>query len=327
MSSHTEARKPILVATRHFLPAVEARIHERFAAHYNDTGRAFTQDELLYAAESADALLVSPADTLDDRFFEKLSQSVKVIATFSVGYDHIDVAAAAKRGVPIANTPDVLTDATAEIALLLMLGAARRATEGQEIVRSGLWPQRKPIDLLGWQLSGKTLGIFGMGRIGQAVAQRARAFGMRIHYCNRQPLAPDSEHGAVYHSDPEDLLRVSEFLSLHAPSTPQTRDVLNKRRIELLPQGAIVVNTARGNLVNDEDLIEALKTGRIAAAGLDVFEGEPNVNPGYQTLPNVFLLPHIGSATVETRTAMGMLALDNIEAVLGNKSAPTLIRG
>jgi len=319
--------KPILVAARHFPSAIEQRIHQTFEARFNNTGRAFTQDELLGAAEGADALLVSPADKLDARFFAELPASVKVIATFSVGYDHIDLAAAAKRNVPVANTPNVLTDATAEIALLLLLGAARRASEGQELVRSGHWKTAKGRDVLGWQLGGKTLGIFGMGRIGQAVAHRARAFGMQIHYSNRHELTPDIAQGAVYHSAPEDLLRVSNFLSLHAPSTPETQYFLNARRLALLPAGAIVVNTARGNLIKDADLIEALKSGHVAAAGLDVFDGEPCVNAGYLELPNVFLLPHVGSATIETRTAMGMLALDNIQAVLTNRPAPTLLRG
>jgi lactate dehydrogenase-like 2-hydroxyacid dehydrogenase len=164
-----------------------------------------------------------------------------------------------------------------------------------------------------------------MGRIGQAVAQRARAFGMKIHYCNRSRLPEEIAGDAVFHESPEDLLGVSQFLSLHAPSTPETRHFLNARRLDLLPPGAVVVNTARGGLVQDDDLIAALKSGRVAAAGLDVYEGEPNIHPGYRELPNAFLLPHVGSATVETRTAMGMLALDNIDAVLAGREAPTLV--
>jgi lactate dehydrogenase-like 2-hydroxyacid dehydrogenase len=169
------------------------------------------------------------------------------------------------------------------------------------------------------------MGIYGMGRIGQAVAQRARAFGMKIHYCNRSRLAAKIEGDAEFHASPLGLLRVSQFLSVHAPSTPETRHFLNAQTLALLPKGAVVVNTARGGLVNDDDLIAALKTGRVAAAGLDVFEGEPNIHPGYRELKNVFLLPHLGSATVETRTAMGMLALDNIDAVLAGRRAPTLV--
>jgi lactate dehydrogenase-like 2-hydroxyacid dehydrogenase len=317
--------KPILVATRHFPPAVEARIAKDFCALFNDLGRPYTPGELRVAAQGADALLVSPADKLDAYFFENLPASVKVIASFSVGYDHIDLRAAAKRGVPVANTPNVLTNATADIAMLLLLGASRRASEGQDLVRSGRWRSEKPEDLLGWDLGGKTLGILGLGRIGRAVAHRARAFGLKIHYSNRQQLPPEIEDGAVFHPSADELLCVSNFLSLHVPSTPETRHFLCRLRIELLPGGAIVVNTARGDLIKDADLIDALKTGRIAAAGLDVFDGEPNVNPEYLDLPNVFLLPHMGSATIETRTAMGMLALDNIDAILSKSPAPTLL--
>ncbi len=317
-------KKPILVVTLSLLPAVEERLALEFDARRNPHDRPFTQDELLAAAEGADALLVTPHDKLDARFFERLPKTVRIISTFSVGYDHLDTAAAANAGVPVANTPDVLTDATADIALLLLLGASRRAYEGQQLVRSGEWARTKR-NLLGWQITGKRLGIFGMGRIGRAVAERARSFGMEIHYSNRHRLTPADELGATFHANPEDLLRVSPFLSLHAPSTPETQRFLNAERIALLPEGAVVVNTARGGLVDDDALIAALRTGHIAAAGLDVFEGEPNVNPAYLDLPNTFLLPHIGSATYETRTAMGMLALDNIQAVLDGRPGPTVI--
>ena len=183
-----------------------------------------------------------------------------------------------------------------------------------------------PDMLLGWQVGGKVLGILGMGHVGQAVARRARGFGMKIHYCNPSELPAKIAGDAVYHEDPSDLLRASQFLSLHAPETPQTRHFLNSKTISLLPPGAIVVNTARGGLVVDDDLIAALKSGRVAAAGLDVFEGEPQLHPEYVSLKNTFLLPHIGSATIETRTAMGMLALDNVEAVLKGRPAPTHIQ-
>jgi lactate dehydrogenase-like 2-hydroxyacid dehydrogenase len=280
---------------------------------------------MLSAAEGADALFITPADRLDSGFFQNVSPTVKVVATFSVGFEHIDLEAAARRKIPIAYTPGINSDATADIAMLLLLGASRRAYEAQELVRSGAWKPLSPDMLLGWQVGGKVLGILGMGRVGQAVARRARGFGMKIHYCNGTALPAEIAGDAVYHKDPPDLLRVSQFLSLHAPETPQTRHFLNSEAISLLPPGAIVVNTARGGLVVDDDLIAALKSGRIAAAGLDVFEGEPKLNPEYISLKNTFLLPHIGSATIETRTAMGMLCLDNIEAVLNGRPAPTLI--
>lgn len=319
--------KPILVVTGRFTEDVEHRISRDYLPRFNPKEEPFTQEELLAAAEGADALFVSPVDRLDASFFTRMDTSVKVIATFSVGYDHIDLKAAAAKSVAIANTPGVLTEATADIALLLLLGGSRRAYEGQQLVRSGCWNGSRPTDMLGWQLGGNVLGIFGMGRIGRAVAERARAFGMNIHYTNRNELPVDLAAGAVYHSDPKTLLGVSRFLSLHAPFTPETRHFLNTQSIGYLPKGAVVVNAARGGLVNDDDLIAALKSGQVAAAGLDVYEGEPNVNPGYLDLPNVFLLPHMGSATVETRTAMGMLALDNIDAVLWGCPAPSLVCG
>lgn len=280
---------------------------------------------MLAAADEADAILVTTLDRLDATFFQGVSPTVKVVATYSVGFSHIDLQGAAKREIAVAYTPGVNSEATADIAMLLLLGASRRAYEAQELVRTGAWQPMSPNMLLGWQVGGKVLGIFGLGHIGQAVARRARGFGMKIHYSNDSRLPPDLEGDATYHEDPRELLRASQFLSLHAPETPETHHFLNAKSIGLLPRGAVVVNTARGALVVDEDLISALKSGQVAAAGLDVFEGEPRIHPGYRDLKNTFLLPHVGSATVETRVAMGMLALDNIDSVLAGRPAPTLI--
>jgi len=318
--------KPILVVTSRYTKEIEERIDREYSARRNPNQFPFSQQQLLSAAEGADALFVTPADRLDSGFFQKVSSTVKIIATYSVGFEHIDLQAAARRNIPIAYTPGVNSEATADIAMLLLLGASRRAYEAQELVRSGAWKPLSSDMLLGWQVGGKVLGIFGMGRVGQAVARRARGFGMKIHYCNPSELPAEIAGDAVYHQDPSDLLRVSQFLSLHAPETAQTRHFLNSNAISLLPLGAIVVNTARGGLVVDDDLIAALKSGRVAAAGLDVFEGEPQLDPEYVSLRNTFLLPHIGSATIETRTAMGMLALDNVDAVLNGKPAPSLVR-
>ena len=315
--------KPVLVVTSRYMDSIEARIDQDYEARRNPHDRPFTRYELLEASSGAEALFVTPVDQLDSEFFKLLPASVKVIATYSVGLDHIDLQAAANRNVAIAYTPDN-ADATAEIAMLLMLGAARRAYEGQEIIRTGAWKPSSPT-LLGWQLAGKILGIFGMGRVGRAVAQRARGFEMTIHYSNQTRLPAALEKDAVFHASPSDLLRVSQFLTLHAPETPETHHFINSKTIDLLPRGAILINSARGGLVADEDLIAALKSGRVAAAGLDVFEGEPKLNPGYVALKNTFLLPHMGSATVETRLAMGMLALDNIDAVLHGQPAPSLV--
>jgi lactate dehydrogenase-like 2-hydroxyacid dehydrogenase len=316
--------KPVLVVTTQFLDEIEARIDRDYDVRRNPYERPFTCDELIEASSGADALFVTPFDQLDSDFFKRVPASVKVVATYSVGFDHIDVQAAANRKIAIAYTPGINADATADIAMLLMLGASRRAFEGQEMVRKGTWTLSSQM-LLGWQLTGKVLGIFGMGRVGRAVAQRARGFGMAIHYSNSTRLPAALEKDAVFHSSPSNLLRVSEFLTLHAPETPETHHFINSKTIDLLPQGAILINTGRGGLVVDEDLIAALKSGRVAAAGLDVFEGEPKLHPGYLALKNTFLLPHLGSATVETRLAMGMLALDNIDAVLDGKPAPSLV--
>lgn len=317
--------KPILVVTTRYTKDVEDRIDRDYNARRNPNQSLFSPQQLLSTAEGADALFITPADRLDSGFFQKVSPTVKIIATYSVGFEHIDLEAAARRNIPVAYTPGVNSETTADIAMLLLLGASRRAYEAQELVRTGAWKPLSPDMLLGWQLGGKVLGILGMGRVGQAVARRARAFGMRIHYSNSSELPAEIAGDAVYHKDSSNLLRASQFLSLHAPETAQTRHFLNSKTISLLPPGAIVVNTARGGLVVDDDLIAALKSGRIAAAGLDVFEGEPKLHPEYIPLKNTFLLPHIGSATIETRTAMGMLALDNVDAVLNDRPAPTLV--
>src|ERR1700678_2287132 len=319
--------KPVLLVTSRYPKEVEDRINRDYEGRRNPNQFPVSQQDLLSAAEGADALFITPADRLDSAFFEKVPATVKIIVTFSVGFEHIELEAAARRKIPIAYTPGVNHEATADIAILLLLGASRRAYEAQELVRTGAWKQPLGTDmLLGWQVGGKVLGIFGMGRVGQAVARRARGFGMKIHYSNGSRLPAEIEGDAVYHEDPSDLLRVSRFLSLHAPEPPQTRHFLNSEAINLMPAGAIIVNTARGGLVGDVGLIAALKSGRIAAAGLDVFEGEPKLNSENGSLKNTFLLPHIGSATIETRTAMGMLALDNVEAVLSGRPAPTLIK-
>jgi lactate dehydrogenase-like 2-hydroxyacid dehydrogenase len=317
--------KAILVVTTRYPKEVEDRIDRDYSVRRNPGPFPFSEEKLLSATDGADALFITPADRLDSEFFQKVSPTLKIVATFSVGFEHIDLEAAARRKIPVAYTPGVNSDATADIAMLLLLGASRRAYEAQELVRTGAWKPLSPDMLLGWQVGGKVLGILGMGRVGQAMARRARGFGMKIHYSDASQLPAEIAGDAVYHKDRADLLRASQFLSLHAPETPETHHFLNSKAINLLPPGAIVVNAARGGLVVDDDLIAALKSGRVAAAGLDVFDGEPKLNPEYISLKNTFLLPHLGSATIETRTAMGMLVLDNIEAVLNGRPAPTLV--
>jgi lactate dehydrogenase-like 2-hydroxyacid dehydrogenase len=319
-------KKPMLVVTSHFITPVDARIESNYEVRRKTDGTLFTRNELLAAAEGADAMLIMPFDKLDAEFFRRVSPSVKVISTYSVGVDHIDMHAAAERNIAIGYTPAEVTDATADIAMLLLLGASRRAFEAQELVRSGEWTIPRAGALLGWQVTGKNLGILGMGRIGQAVAKRARGFGMNIHYSNPHQLPAEMAGDAVFHADPLELVKVSRFLSLNAPETPTTHHFLNAKTIALLPEHAIIVNTARGGLIKDDDLIEVLKSGRVAAAGLDVYEGEPKLNPGYVELKNTFLLPHIGTATIESRTNMGMEALDNIDAVLNGTPPPSLAK-
>ena len=317
--------KKTLVVTRRLPQEVESRINRDYIARLNSDDRLYSSEELIDVSAGADALLITQQDVMDARVLSRLPSSVRVIATLSAGFDHIDLAAAAARGIEVTNTPEVVTDATADIAILLLLAASRRASEGEALVRSGNWRDPRPTELLGWQLSGKILGVYGMGRIGSAVAERARAFGMTIHYTNLHRLSPDLERGAVFHADARDLLANSPFLTLHAPGTKETTHFLNAKTIELLPHGAVVVNAARGSLVDDDALIRALRSGRIAAAGLDVYNGEPHINPEYRTLPNVFLLPHLGTATIETRIRIGMRALDNIDAALASKRPEDLL--
>jgi lactate dehydrogenase-like 2-hydroxyacid dehydrogenase len=315
----------ILVVTRLLPREVESRIARDYIARFNTEDRLYSSDELVDVSAGADALLITQEDVMDAQVVSRLPKTVRVIATLSAGFDHVDLAAAVARGIQVTNTPGVVTDATADIAMLLLLAASRRASEGQALVRSGNWHDPRPTELLGWQLTGKILGIYGMGRIGSAVAKRARSFGMSIHYTNMHRLSPEQEMGAVFHADARELLTSSPFLTLHAPGTKATAHFLNSKTIELLPHGAIVVNAARGSLVDDSALIQALRSGRIAAAGLDVYEGEPHINPEYRTLPNVFLLPHMGTATIETRIQIGMRALDNLDAALAGKTPEDLL--
>ena len=311
-----------VVLTRRLPPEVEARAARDYTVRDNPDDRPLDPPALLARAAGADGLLVCPADRLPAGLIAALPGSVRVIATFSVGTDHIDLAAAAARGITVTNTPDVLTEATAEIALLLMLAAARRGGEGERLVRAGAWSGWAPTQLLGLQLTGRRLGILGMGRIGQAVARRARAFGMAIHYSNRRRLPPELELGATFHADPEALPAQSDFLSLHCPATPETRHWLDAGCIARLPANAVVVNTARGNVVDDRALIAALREGRVFAAGLDVYENEPALCADYLDLPNVVLLPHLGSATIATRNAMGFRALDNLDSFFAGEQPP-----
>jgi len=313
------SERPVVLVTRKLAPAVEARLSRDYTPRFNDDDHVYDAEELLAKAAGAAAIVPCHSENFSAEVIARLPASVRAICNYSVGVDHVDLKAAKARGLVVTNTPDVLSDATAEIAILLMLGAARRAGEGDRLVRSGAWRLWSPAFMVGIQMTGKRLGIVGLGRVGQVVAKRARGFDMEVHYHNRRRLPAAAEAGAIYHETLEGLLSVAQFLSLHCPASPENRDLLNTARIALLPDGAIVVNTARGAVVDEDALIEALGAGKLAAAGLDVYKNEPAIDPRFAKLDNVFLLPHVGSATRETRDAMGFRALDNLDAIMGGQ--------
>jgi lactate dehydrogenase-like 2-hydroxyacid dehydrogenase len=312
--------KPVLLITRKLPEAIETRAARDYDARLNsqDAPWARLAAEIVRRTREAGAagILGAPGDSFDAACVNALPPSVKIIATFSVGYDHIDTAAAKARGIVVTNTPEVLSFATAECAFTLLLMTARRAGEGERMVRAGQWEGWAPTQLLGVTLENKKLGILGFGRIGRELAGMARGLRMEIHYRDLNRLPRELEQGAIYHDSDDDFLRTIDVLSMHVPGTEETRKWLNEARLAIMKRGAIVVNTGRGPSVDDEALIAAVKSGHIRAAGLDVFDGEPNVNPGYLTLENVTLLPHLGSATIETRDAMGHCALDDLDAAL-----------
>jgi lactate dehydrogenase-like 2-hydroxyacid dehydrogenase len=306
--------KPKLLITRRLRDAVQARAAERYQVLTNDDDHVFSRDELIAKCAHVDAVLPCHSEHFSADVIAELPKSLRIIANHSVGVDHVDLAAAKDAGIVVTNTPDVLSDATAEIAMLCMLGASRRGAEGDAMVRAGKWDFWSPAFMVGRQVSGKRFGVLGMGRVGQVAAERARGFGMEIHYHNRRPVPDHLAKGAVFHDSIESLFKHSDVLSLHCPSTPDTKGIINAKTIAMLPDRAILVNTARGNLVDEDALVDALESGKLFAAGLDVFCTEPGGNQRISALKNVFLLPHIGSATEETRDAMGFRALDNLDA-------------
>jgi lactate dehydrogenase-like 2-hydroxyacid dehydrogenase len=326
MPSPAPESKPRIVVTRRLPGPVEARLTRCYDAILNPEDIPPSHEDIMAkAVEGTRALVVTVGDPIGAALIGALPASVQAISTVSAGHDHIDLAAARARGIMVTNTPDVLTEATADIAMLLILAAARRAGEGFLDVLNDRWAGWSPTHMMGRDLSGRRLGIVGMGRIGRAVAHRARAFGMAIHYHSRRRMAPAQEQGATHHATLESLLAVSDVLSIHCASTPETRGLIDAAALAQLPEGAILVNTARGDIVDDDALIAALRRGRLFAAGLDVYRGEPVIDPRYRELKNVFLLPHLGSATLETRIAMGMRALDNLDAMLAGKMPPNRI--
>ncbi len=313
---------PKLLVSDVFTDEVEARIARDYDVVPGDRPVVAADLAERAAAGGAVAILSTPVLKLPADVIDALPDSVKMIAQFAVGFDNIDTAAARARGIVVTNTPDAVLEPTAEIAILCMLGAARRASEGERLVRADDWSGWSPTFLLGRSVTGKRLGIAGMGRIGQAVAALARAFDMKILYWKRSRLPEADAHGATYHETLEDLLPNCDFLSMNVAFNKDTEGLLNANRIALLPDGAILVNTARGPVVDDDAVIAALQSGKLGAAGLDVFTGEPDIDPRYRELENTFLLPHMGTSTVEARTAMGNQALDNLDAFFAGKEPP-----
>jgi lactate dehydrogenase-like 2-hydroxyacid dehydrogenase len=303
--------KKILI-TRKLLKASEEKAAKLFETKFNNNDELYSQSKLIELSQGCDAVLTSLTDKMDAETINKLPDTVKVISNFAVGFGNIDLEAAKKRGIAVTNTPEVLTDATAEIGILLILGACRRVSEGIEAARESSWKWSADY-LIGKQLTGSRLGILGMGRIGQKIAKIAKSLGMIIHYHNRSKLSEDKEQGAIYHDSLKSLFSVSDVLSICCPATKETVNLINKETVEYFPTGAVITNVARGDIVDDEALIDALHRRKIYAAGLDVYKGEPNLNPGYLKIKSVFILPHLGSATKHTRTAMANLAIDNID--------------
>ena len=303
--------KKILI-TRKLIKSSEDYASKIFDVKLNKNDKAFTSEDIIFNSKDCDGILSSITEKIDDSVISELSDKVKIISNFAVGFGNIDIIAAKKKNIIVTNTPDVLTDATAEIAMLILLSAARRAKEGIQWVNKKNWKWSADF-LMGKQLTGARLGILGMGRIGKAIANIARSFGMIIHYHNRSKLDKNIEKGAIFHKTLESLLSVSDFFSINCPSTKETKHIINKETLKHFPDGAIIVNSARGDMIDDNAMVEALKKGKFFSLGLDVYNGEPNIHPDYLTLSNVFVLPHIGSSTLQTRTAMGNLAVSNLE--------------
>jgi lactate dehydrogenase-like 2-hydroxyacid dehydrogenase len=313
-----------IFVTRKLLKENEVKLSELFKVKLNVNDKVYTAQEIIEASKDCDGILSSVTDPINANTISKLSSSVKIIANGAVGFGNIDLKAARIKGVAVTNTPDVLTDATADIQILLLLGASRKAYEGRIAAETQNWKWSWSF-LLGKQMSNKRLGILGMGRIGRAVARRAKGFGMKIHYHNRSKLSPDLEDGAIYHKDLKSLFEQSEFLSINCPATPETTKIINKETLSYLKDNSVVANAARGDVVDDDAMVEALKSRKVFAYGLDVYNGEPKIHPEYLKLKNIFLLPHLGSATKRTRWDMAYRATQNLQDFFEGKEPTDLV--
>ncbi len=302
--------KKILI-TRKLIKDSEDKASKIFNSIFNTNDELYSQSKVIDMSQGCDGILTSLTDKMDKETISKLPDTIKIISNFAVGFGNIDLNAAKDKGIAVTNTPDVLSDATAEIGILLILGACRRASEGIQSAKDGGWKWSADY-LIGKQLTGTRLGVLGMGRIGQKIARIAKSLGMVIHYHNRSKLSEDKENGATYHDNIKSLFSVSDVLSICCPATKETENMINRETVEYFPKGAVITNVARGDIVDDEALIDALNRRKIYAAGLDVYKNEPNLNPGYLKIKSAFILPHLGSATKDTRIAMANLAIDNI---------------
>ena len=307
-----------IFVTRRLLKENEDKLKELFDVTLNTNDKIYKPEEIIEQSKGFDGILSSVTDPINADTISKLSDSIKIIANGAVGFGNIDIEAARKKNITVTNTPDVLTDATADIQILLLLGASRKAYEGRLAAEKQDWKWSWDF-LLGKQMSNKRLGILGMGRIGRAVAKRAKAFGMEIHYHNRSKLSSDLEDGAIYHDTLKGLFEQSEFLSVNCPATPETTKIINKETLGYLRKNTVIGNAARGDVVDDDAMVEAIRNGTVFAYGLDVYNGEPKIHPEYLKLKNIFLLPHLGSATKRTRWDMAYRATKNLEQFFSGK--------
>ena len=314
--------KPKILVSRKISDLAEEKLQKEFEVTLNPKDEPIPESELIKIVNDYDGMISTGFDKIGENFFNNLNGKLKIIAQVGVGYDNILIKSAEEKKIKVTNTPDVLNEAVAEITILLILAASRRIGEAYNLVRADDWKNKKP-DLtkfmIGNSVTGKTLGIIGMGRIGRMVAKCAKAFGMKIIYYNRNKLSDDLENGAKYFSNIKTFLPECDFVSIHTPATTETKEILNSTTIGLLPKHAVVINTSRGSTIDDDALIDALENKKIYAAGLDVFNNEPNLDTRYLKLNNCFVLPHVGSATHETRLAMSMMAVDNIYCYFNKK--------
>ena len=314
--------KPKILVSRKISDGAEEILKKEFDVTLNLEDKPYNYEELIKLANEYDGLISTSFDKLDKNFFDNLNGKLKIIGHVGVGYDNINTQSAKEKNIKVSNTPNVLNDAVAEITILLILASSRRIGEAYNLVKSNTWKDHRPDItklMVGNEITGKTLGIIGMGRIGQIVADRARAFKMKIVYYNRNKLSNDLEKDATYYPDLKSMLPNCDYISLHTPATPETKNIINLESLKLFPKHSVFINTSRGSTVDDDALIEALQNKKIYGAGLDVFNNEPNLDKRYLELENCFVLPHVGSATHETRLAMSMLAVDNIKCFFSQK--------